>query len=199
MSTTIQDGSGKGYQAKIDNENRMFTRSVNSTEFDVQTIKGLAYNINTEHISVSVGTETPILYLKNNDNNVLVLANFFSAIGIQGAAPTALPIFRIYINPTGGTLLSGGTDVIAVNRLIGSFTELNATIKKGNGSTSTVTGYDATPLVFQTQNTSSRNFGSLQIALLRGSSAVVTVQLNGAQSAEVYSGFQCYIDNGSNS
>jgi Ca2+-binding RTX toxin-like protein len=193
MSTIIKDGTGNGYAAKVDVNNQLFVRSVNQSEFDQATLAGNAYNINTLNTSVSVGTETALLYLKNNDSRTLVIAAWFVGTGIQGAAPTSLPLFQVYTNPTGGTLLSGGTEINAVNRLVGSANELDADILAGDGSTSTVTGYDADPILYQTQGTSSRAFGSVQIALQRGASLAVTCTMNGAQTIDVYTGFQVYL------
>lgn len=193
MATIIQDGTGKGFSAQIDETNRLLTRTVTQSEFDYATLNGEAYNINTLNISVTVGTETPLLYLKNNENRTMVIAAWFIGTGIQGSAPTSLPLFQVYKNPTGGTIISGGADVVAVNRLVGSANELSADIKAGDGSTSTATGYSAIPILYQTQGTSQRAFGNVYIAITKGSSLVVTATMNGAQTIDVYTGFQVYL------
>lgn len=193
MSTIIQDGSGNGFSAKVDSSNRLLVKGVTRTEFENSTFEGNAYNINTFNINVTVGTETALLYLKNNDNRAMVIAAWFIGTGIQGASPTSLPLFQVYSNPTGGTLLSGGTPVAAINRLVGSANELDADILAGDGSSSTATGYDPVPILYQTQGTSQRAFGNVYITLQRGASLVVTATMNGAQNIDVYTGFQVYL------
>ena len=66
MATTIEDGTGKGFSASVDNENRLLVRSVDETEFDKATRGGNAYNINTLFFPVTDSVERPLLYLKNN-------------------------------------------------------------------------------------------------------------------------------------
>ena len=192
MSTIIQDGSGSGFSAKVDSNNRLLVTGITRTEFENATFEGDAYNINTFNINVSVGTETPLLYMKNNESRDMVVAAWFIGTGIQGAAPTSLPLFQVYSNVTGGTILSG-TPVEAVNRAVGVANSLDADIFAGNGSTTTATGYDPTPILYQTQGTQQRAFGNVYITLKRGSSLVVTATMNGAQSIDVYTGFQIYL------
>ncbi len=66
MATTIEDGTGKGFSAGVDSENRLLVRTINETEFDHATRKGNAYNINTLFFSVTDSVERPLLYVKNN-------------------------------------------------------------------------------------------------------------------------------------
>lgn len=192
MSTIIQDGSGNGFSARVDSKNRLAVKGVTRTEFENSTFEGDAYNINTFNISVTVGTETPLLYLKNNESRDIVIAAWFIGTGIQGGSPTSLPLFQVYTNVTGGTILSG-TPVEAVNRAVGVANVLDADIFAGDGSTSTATGYDPVPILYQTQGAQQRAFGNVYITLKRGASVVVTATMNGAQNIDVYTGFQVYL------
>lgn len=192
MATTIQDGTGTKYKVKIDSENRLYVKSITESEFDHATSKGEAYNINTEFITVTGSSETPLLYLKNNEDKDLVLAAWFIGTDNSSGTATRLSLMRVYSNPTTGTIISSGTDLTPVNRLIGSSNELNVDVKKG-GDGFTVSGYNNTPVLYQTQGTAQRNFGTVQITLKKGSSVVVTYQQYGLTSNEVYTGFQVYL------
>jgi hypothetical protein len=192
MSTTLQDGTGTKNKVKIDSENRLYVKSITESEFDSETRKGDAYNINTEFITITGSTETPLLYLKNNDERDLVLSAWFIGTDASLGSATRLSLMRVYTNPTSGTIISSGTNVTAVNRLIGSANEFNGDAKKG-GDGFTFGGNSTTPVLYQTQGTSQRNFGTVQITLKKGSSVVVTYQQYGLTSQDVYTGFQVYL------
>jgi hypothetical protein len=196
MATTIQDGTGTKNKVKVDSKNKIFVRSTSESEFDNATNDGDAFNINTEFITITGSSETPLLYLKNNENSNLVLSAWFIGTDANSGSATRLSLMRVYTNPTSGTIISSGADVTAVNRLVGSANEFNGIIKKG-GDGFTVSGYNTTPILYQTQGTSQRNFGTVQIVLQKGSSVVVTYQQYGLTSQDVYTGFQIYKNNNS--
>ncbi len=189
MATTIEDGKGKGFSVGVDNQNRLFTRSVTESEFDKATRTGNAYNINTLFFAVTESVERPLLYFKNNENKTVTLAAWF--IGTSGASSNNA-IIKMYTNPTSGTIISGGNDVEAVNRLVGSSNTLDADIKSG-GDGFTVSGYGTTPVLYQPQGATSRTFGTIQLAVEKGSSVVVNYDPNGQEPFQIYVGFQTYI------
>ena len=189
MATTIEDGSGKGYSVKVDETNRLSVRGTTESEFDKATRSGNAYNVNTLFYSITGATEQPIIYVKNNEDEIITLAAWF--IGTSGAT-SSNGILKMYPNPTSGTIISGGDDVTPVNRLIGSSNQLQADIKKG-GDGFTVSGYNAEPVLYQPQGANARTFGTIQLALTKGSSVVVNYDPNGQQPFQIYIGFQIYI------
>jgi hypothetical protein len=67
MAETIQDGTGKGYTAKVDSENRLEVTSVSTQAEESASSKGFSYNINTGIITLTNATKTPVLYIKNNE------------------------------------------------------------------------------------------------------------------------------------
>jgi hypothetical protein len=196
MATTIQDGTGTKYKVKIDSENRIYSKSITESEFDNATRIGNAYNINTEFITITGSTETPLLYLKNNEDTELILSAWFIGTDADSGTATRLSLMRVYTNPSSGTIISSGTDVTPVNRLIGSSNELQAVVKKG-GDGFTVSGFTTTPILYQTQGNDQRNFGTVQLSMKKGSSVVVTYQHYGLTSNDVYTGFQVYLNNNS--
>ena len=134
----IQDGTGKGYLAKVDNDNRLYTKSVISTEQEHESSNGLAYNINTGIITLTNATKTPVLYLKNNEEFDLIIDTVLYMTGAStgGSGNVLVEIVR---NPTAGTIVSGASDVeMNVNRNFGSTRSLSANAYKGaTGSTLT--------------------------------------------------------------
>lgn len=192
MSTTIQDGTGTKFKVKVDADNRLYAKTINESEFDHATSKGEAFNINTEFITATSSTEIPLLYLRNNEDRNLVVYAWFIGTDNESGAASRLSLMRVYTNPTSGTIISSGTDLTPVNRLIGSSEQLNVTAKKG-GDGFTFAGNNSTPILFQTQGTKSRVFGTVQLVLQKASSLVVTFQQYGLTSSDIYTGFQVYL------
>lgn len=192
MSTIIQDGTGTKLKVKINSENRMLTQTISESEFDHSVGKGEAYNINTEFVTVTGSSEVPLLYIKSNEDRDLVLNAWFIGTDADTGTATRLSLFRVYKNPTSGTIISSGTDITPVNRNFGSSNELEVIAKKG-GDGFTVSGYESTPVLYQTQGTKQRNFGTVQLVLTKGSSVVVTYQQYGLTSNDIYNGFQVYL------
>ena len=191
MATTIEDGSGQGFSVKVDSENRLYSRSITESEFDYAVRKGFSYNVNTEFITITGSTETPIMYLKNNEDSVVILSAWFIGTDNASGTPSRSGLMRVYFNPTAGSIISSGVDVTPVNRLGGSSNTIELDVKSG-GDGFTATGYDSTPVLYQTQGASARAFGNVQLALNKGASVVVTYLPNGAQPVEIYTGFQLY-------
>jgi len=194
MATTIEDGTGKGFSVGVDSQNRLFTRSITESEFDKATRTGNAYNINTLFFLVTGSTEAPLLYLKNNEEKTLTLAAWFFA---TSGASSSNGIIKMFPNPTSGTIIDSGTDVEAVNRLIGSSNTLDADIKRG-GDSFTATGYGTNPVLYQPQGATARTFGTIQIGIEPGSSVVVNYDPNGQEPFQIYVGFQVYLSEAEN-
>ena len=192
MATTIEDGTGSGFSVKVDGDNRLFSRSITETEFDHAVRNGVSFNVNTEFISITGSSETPIMYLKSNEDSDVILSAWFIGTDNASGTPSRSGLMRVYFNPTAGSIISSGTDVTPVNRQGGSSNTIDLDVKSG-GDGFTATGYDSTPILYQTQGASARAFGNVQLALKKGSSVVITYLPNGAQPVEIYTGFQLYI------
>ena len=192
MGFEIKDGTGTGNLARVDKENKLAVRAVQETEFEKAVLGGRAFNINTEFLTITSDTEHALLYLQNNEDLPLIVSAWFigTDAGTNGAN---LGLVRTYYNPTGGTIISGGTDVTAVNRNAGNSRVLNADIKSG-GQGFTFTGQDTPAVLYQTQTVSSRVFGNVFLVLPKGSSLVATYDPNGAETIGIYTGFQVYIE-----
>lgn len=191
MATTIQDGTGTKIKVKVNTENRLLSQSISESEFDHAVGKGEAYNINTEFLTITGSSEVPLLYIKSTDDRDLVLNAWFIGTDANSGTATRLSLLKVYKNPTSGTIISSGTDINPVNRNFGSSNSFEGIAKKG-GDGFTVSGYESTPVLFQTQGTQQRNFGTVQLVLTKGTSVVVTYQQYGLTSNDIYTGFQVY-------
>jgi hypothetical protein len=197
MATTIQDGTGTKFKVKINSDNRLLSQTISESEFDNSVGRGVAYNINTEFLTITGSSEVPLLYIRSTVDRDLVLNAWFIGTDADSGTATRLSLMRVYKNPTSGTIISSGTDITPVNRNFGSSNEFEGTAKKG-GDGFTVSGYETTPVLYQTQGTKQRNFGAVQLVLTKGSSVVVTYQQYGLTQNDIYTGFQVYLSDVTN-
>lgn len=197
MATTIQDGTGTKFKVKINSDNRLLSQTISESEFDNSVGRGVAYNINTEFLTITGSSEVPLLYIRSTADRDLVLNAWFIGTDADSGTATRLSLMRVYKNPTSGTIISSGTDITPVNRNFGSSNEFEGTAKKG-GDGFTVSGYETTPVLYQTQGTKQRNFGAVQLVLTKGSSVVVTYQQYGLTQNDIYTGFQVYLSDVTN-
>lgn len=184
----LQDGTGKGYLAQVDDDNRLRTFSVTESLFNRQATIGESFNINTENRTISSSAQVPLLYFRSTESNDVVLVNWFIGVDANGATfPGAQQgIMRVYANPTSVT---GGTSLSILNRKVGSTRSFSfaATYLP----TWTPTG---TPLLYQHQGTG-RVFGEINVIVPRGGSVIVTYEFPtySAGSPLIYTGFTGYV------
>ena len=191
MGFEIKDGTGTGNLVQVDGDNRLKVRSITETETEKAVLDGRAFNINTEFLSITTDVEHALLYIKNNENEDLIIAAWFNGtdLGTNGANAG---LVRVYYNLTGGTIISDATVVTPVNRNAGSSRTLSADVYSG-GNAKTFTGQDTPAVLYQTQTVGSRAFGNVFLTLPKGSSLVSTYDPNGAETINIYAGFQVYV------
>ena len=164
----LDDGTGSGYKAKIDLDNRLHTNAVTREEVELAILLGNGYNINTGAITITnAGVDNGIWYLKNNGSLDVIIQEILIILGTStgGVGDGTLKVFR---NPTTGTLISGALAVEAnVNRNFSSSNQLDVTTYKGavaatitdgatfgstNRSGTAVINFTSTPIVLKTGN-----------------------------------------------
>jgi hypothetical protein len=136
---SIKDGSS-GYVAEVDSSNRLQTYAVTINENNQANSKGRAYNINTDDITLTDAVETPILYIKNNEDKDLHITALDLWAGTStGGTATLGTKWVVERNPTAGTIISNATAVdIESNRNFGSNNTLLVDSYKGaTGNTMT--------------------------------------------------------------
>lgn len=190
MEFKIKDATGTGVGAKVNSEQRLETTSVITTDYELGSLQGDAFNINTGFVTYTGDQEHAALYIKNNEDRDLLLQGWFIGVESIGGTPTGNPLFRAYFNATGGTIVSTADPVTVVNRNAGSNEVFDLDVYRGF-STATVTGQDTEPVLFQFQGTG-RTFGSVFLIVPKGSSIAVTVDPNTSGSIVLYTGFTGY-------
>ena len=189
----ITDGTGtSGYSGKVDGNNRFHTRSVTSQENQSATKSGRSFNVNTGEITLTDANETPVLYLKNNEDEDLIITAIAGGLGPTTGGSGGIPKIIIEKNPTAGTIVSGATAVdIKSNRNFTSPKELTADAYKG-ATGLTMTGGSDHLLIYQTSN--GRLFAGIDEVLPKGASiGVKFTPQSGNTSQTIYIALICHI------
>ena len=172
----VESGSGNGREAKVGNNNRLFTDTVTTPE-GVQALKdGDAYNVNTGIVSISA--TTGMFYLKNNEDKNLFIEAIVVGTGAGSYNTTGEVQIQITRNPSTGTLIDNATAAPQnANRNFGSAKTLTATAYKASASGNTIT--DGTDIILIGHpNAQGRTFATINLLLEKGNSIGVEVNPN---------------------
>jgi hypothetical protein len=174
MPDTIKDGGGgAGYEARVNALNQLYIRGVTETDAQAANSAGGAYNLNTGWITLTDAADTPVAYLKNNEDQDLHVEAF--AVGVDASTGGDSVFTRITVvkNPTAGTIISSPTNAdIKSNRNYGSKKTLTADWYKGATGNTMTDGEDH--IIFG-HNDGNRLFAVISEVLPKGSSLGVKV------------------------
>ena len=167
----ITDGSGDGYQAKVDSNNHLHTEAVTTTQLKTACIRGDAFNFNTGAITLTSGNESAIGYFGYQGDDPFVITEILLILGAATGTLTSDGTVKIYRNPTGGTIVSNADPIeIAANRNFSSSKVVSGNMYKGaegytitggdlfaestrGSSFSGVIPFDAGPIIVEKANT----------------------------------------------
>lgn len=136
MATIIQDGTGNGYSAKVDERNMLSVLSVSKDLGQYASLNGDAYFAGTPAINLTSASPSAVFFLENNENDPLLLLNFFITASASTGGTLDMMTVSWYKNPTN---ITPSTATQALNQNFGSAETLNATITYG-AEASAVTG-----------------------------------------------------------
>jgi hypothetical protein len=136
MGLQIEDGTGRGYQVKINSENQLSTVSVNhELQHHLSVDEGQVYQIIGEVTDLHLGTNT-LLHITNDSKTLAAVVSYIrlqtpGASGEGGWLPDKGTYFQIGKDTT---YSSNGTDVTSVNMNFGSGNTADLTVYKENPS-----------------------------------------------------------------
>ena len=138
MAIQIEDGTGSGYTVEVSSDNRLLA-TVRTTELiEHITNEGRSFNIITGPITLTSANESALLYIKNTNQNYSLELYTLSITFGKSTVTNGTSTVRLYKNPTGGTLISGGTTNTPINRNFNDNTPAISTVLQGvEGSTIT--------------------------------------------------------------
>jgi hypothetical protein len=131
----IEDATGFGYSAKVNNQNRLFVQSeIITKDQDINERSGKVWSIPFENVSPT-GANDYIFYIKNTGDVVIEISDF--RVSSETAAT------QLVIVGVSGTA-SGGTDITPISRTVGSAASASVTVQSG----SDITGITSTGTIF---------------------------------------------------
>lgn len=188
----IMDGTGTGKRAQVDSNNRLRVFAVNEVVSDAKAAQGEGWVFYTDMISITGSTETPLLYMTNNELESSATVSMHFVTGLAGGTPNDPVIFRVYNSATG---VSGGVPITVQNRLIGSVRNFSISVSAQDGATPLL----ATPaadglMLLHGQAQMMHEDVTPYIVLAGGQSALITVEANGNNTINVSAGITGYIE-----
>lgn len=135
--STIDDATGTGKQARVGVNNRLHTHSLAATTVNVATQEGDVFNVSSELVTLTTATASALLYIENteDDDISIVSVSVNQGNSTNGVGKATISVF---INPTGGTLISVAADAQVINRRLGDGNTISMIAFKGvEGSTIT--------------------------------------------------------------
>jgi len=134
MATTIQDGTGKGFQAKVDDTNRITTRSITEDAQLEATVDGNTFFVGNPYVTQTGSSINGLLYF-NSDEEVDLFAKTFScqARYASGASFDNFTIL-VYSNVEESSLTGTWTDFTPLNLNFGSSNTLAGSYKYGSAT-----------------------------------------------------------------
>ena len=146
MATTIDDGTGKGYSAKVDSTNRIEVRAITEDSQLEGTIDGNTYVLGTPFLSQTGASTNGLLYFKSEEDVALFAKTFSCQARYASGATIQNYIINAYKNIPESSLTGTWVDVNPLNTNFGSSNELSGIFKYG--SPSGAAGFSGLP-VFQ--------------------------------------------------
>ncbi len=127
---------------RVNQRNQALIQSVTRSDFYEALRRGDAFDVELNDVAITSAAEIGLLYILNtNTKSDLYIYALYLSVGTStgGLGVANFVNLALYINPTGGTLISGGTALTPTNRRAGSGKTAQATVK-GNTGVLTVTG-----------------------------------------------------------
>lgn len=141
--TIIQDGSGKGFTAKVDNTNRIFTRAVTQDTQLEGTINGDTFAVGSPYLAQTGSTENGLLYINNGESFDLFATTFSSQARFTTGGTFDNYLIQLYTGIAVSSLTGTWVDFTPLNLNFGSSNTLAGTYKYG--SPAGATGFSGTP------------------------------------------------------
>lgn len=128
---TIIDGTGQGFEAKVDKNNRLQVLAISEGYSIEAAIIGENYNLNTGAITLTSANESAVAYVKNNEEKPFIIEDVIVILGASTGGSGNLEIELIQ-NPTTGTIVDNATDFsVKANRNFGSSRPFDGNCYKG--------------------------------------------------------------------
>ena len=174
MTTVIKSGSS-GNTADVDSFNRIQTFSVTESDKVFSSLSGETFFISSKNIELTSANMSFLVYIQNTDTTDWIVTDLNQSYSLSTGGPGGFVQNQFHLDPTGGTLLSGGTPSGALNMNTGSSKTLTANIITGSEG-ATATGGVEVPKGMIHRDQSRILFAGGPIVIARGTSMAFGVQ-----------------------
>lgn len=169
MGFEITDGKGRGLAAGVSLNNRLLTLTVQESLFTYSAEEGDAYFAGSPLITLTDANESAILFLENNEDDLLIIENFFATAEASTGGATNNFRLNFYKNPTS---ISSGTALDPLNQNFASSDTLECVAEYGAQGSAVTGGALAATLSLPIE---SFNNVPANLVLGKGSSVAITV------------------------
>ena len=152
MGFEILDGTGKGFIARVDADNRLHVDAISQDEYAYASSEfGDAYTINSGYVTLTGSSTTNgVLFVKNNGDDPIVIQRFNLSCKASTGTTETHGRYIFYRNPE-SMIAGSGVSITPQNLNFGSSNTLDVTAQRGQNITrftvtSSVFGSPVTPL-----------------------------------------------------
>lgn len=131
MATIIEDGTGKGFQTRVDQTNRLEVRAVTEDSQLEGAIDGNTYVLGTPFLTQTGTSANGLLYFKPEEDVSLFAKTFSSQARYASGATFNNYLINVYKNVSESSLTGTWVNVTPLNTNFGSSNELSGTFKYG--------------------------------------------------------------------
>jgi len=132
MATIIEDGTGKGFNVRVDSSNRLGVRAIVEDSTLEGATKGETYVIGTPYLTQTADTANGILYFKSEESVSLFTKTFSSQARWASGATFQNFLVNVYTNISESSLTGTWVDFNPLNTNFGSSNQLSGTFKYGS-------------------------------------------------------------------
>jgi len=189
----IEGGNNPGHRTSVTATGQLNTTATQISAQTEASIAGDAYNVNSGLFNLTSDVETPIAFFKNDteDRDIIIDAMVLSICDSVGGSGELTA--RIIADPTGGTILTGGTDRVVANLNLSSRKTLGVTATDGATGLTFSGGEDVFHFFFPVDNTN-HNLVFESLVLPRGASFIITLTPPaGNTSLPILTGISAYL------
>ena len=130
MAEQIKDGTGTGYLTKVDEKNRIFTRTISSSLILEAANEGDAIFLASGGKILTSANASALFYYQNDEAFDVVVARINLVAGESTDGTNDYATFAAKVNPTGMTSGSGSA-ITQINNNFGSAKTFSATSESG--------------------------------------------------------------------
>lgn len=144
MATILQDGTGKSFQAKVDNTNRLEIRGIVEEGRVEGAANGETFIVGTPFLTQTSATENGLLYFRLDEDDDYYATTFSSQARFTTGGTFANYLIQVYKNIPESALGGTWVNFTPLNANLGSSNTIDGTFKYG--APTGATGFSGTPI-----------------------------------------------------